>query len=74
MFGLMPTIVRKLHLERHFSEEDVDKHIDHFNGRFGTTVTRTRKDMLLEAKFTEEQIKSFKTNVLFMGAHQLRIN
>ena len=74
VFGLTPTIIRKLHLERHFSEEDVDKHIDHFNGRFGTTVTRTKKDMLLDAKFTEEQIKSFTTNVLFMGAHQLRIN
>ena len=32
VFGLTPTIIRKLHLERHFSEEDVDKHIDHFNG------------------------------------------
>ena len=74
VFGLMPTIIRKLHLERHFSEEDVDKHIDHFNGRFGTTVTRTKRDMPLDAKFTEEQIKSFTTNVLFMGAHQLRIN
>ena len=74
VFGLTPTIVRKLHLERHFSEEDVDKHIDHFNGRFGTTVRRTRKDMPLDAKFTEEQINSFMTNALFMGAHQLRIN
>ena len=74
VFGLTPTIIRKLHLERHFSEEDVDKHIDHFNNRFGTTVTRTKKDMPLDAKFTEEQIKSFTTNVLFMGAHQLRIN
>ena len=74
VFGLTPTIIRKLHLERHFSEEDVDKHINHFNGRFGTTVTRTKKDMPLDAKFTEEQIKSFTTNVLFMGAHQLRIN
>ena len=25
VFGLTPTIVRKLHMERHFSEEDVDK-------------------------------------------------
>ena len=74
VFGLTPTIIRKLHLERHFSEEDVDKHIDHFNGRFGTTVTRTKKDMPLDAKFTEEQIKTFTTSVLFMGAHQLRIN
>ena len=64
VFGLTPTIVRKLHLERHFSEEDVDKHIDHFNGRFGTTITRTKKDMPLDAKFTEEQIKSFTMNVL----------
>ena len=74
VFGLTPTIIRKLHLERHFSEEDVDRHIDYFNGRFGTTVTRTKKDMPVNAKFTEEQIKAFMTNVLFMGAHQLRIN
>ena len=74
VFGLTPTIIRKLHLERHFSEEDVDKHIDHFNGRFGTTVTRTKKDMPLDAKFTEEQLKSFTANIPFMGAHQLRVN
>ena len=74
VFGLTPTIIRKLQLERHFSEEDMDKDIDHFNGRFGTKLARTKKDMPLDAKFTEEQIKSFTTNVLFMGAHQLRIN
>ena len=74
VFGLTPTIIRKLHLERHFSEEDVDRHINHFNSRFGTTVTRTKKDMPVNAKFTEEQITAFTTNAPFMGAHQLRIN
>ena len=74
VFGLTPTIIRKLHLERHFSKEDVDKHINHFNNRFGTTVTCTKKDLLANAKFTKEQITTFTTNALFMGAHQLRIN
>ena len=61
VFGLMPTIIKKLRLERHFSEEDVDRHIDHFNNRFGTTVTHTKKDMPVNAKFTEEQITTFTT-------------
>ena len=74
VFGLTPTIVRKLHLERHFSEEDVDKHINHFNNRFGVTVTHTKKDLPADAKFTQEQVTTFTTSALFMGAHQLRIN
>ena len=74
VFGLTPTIIRKLHLERHFSKEDVDKHINHFNNRFGTALTHTKKDMPANAKFTEEQITAFTTSVPFMGAHQLRIN
>ena len=74
VFGLTPTIIRKFHLEGHFSEEDVDKHINHFNNRFGTTVTRTKKDLPVNAKFTKEQITAFTTSVPLMGAHQLRIN
>ena len=68
VFGLTPTIIRKLHLERHFSEEDVDRHIDHFNGRFGTTVTRTKKDMPLDAKFTEGANKIIYNKCSFHGS------
>ena len=48
--------------------------INHFNNRFGTTVTSTKTDLPANAKFTKEQITAFTTSALFMGAHQLRIN
>ena len=49
-------------------------HINYFNDKFGTEVTRTKKDMPVDAKFTKKQITAFRTTVPFMGAHQLRIN
>ena len=68
VFGLTPTTVRKLHMERHFSKEDVDKHINYFNDKFGTEVTHTKKGHACECQIYKRTNNSIYKKCSFHGS------
>ena len=43
VFGMMPKLMSLLQRMRHFSEEQIDEHINWFNDTFAGTVTRVQE-------------------------------
>ena len=43
MFGMMPKLMSVLRRMRHFTEEQIDEHINWFNLTFDATVTRVKE-------------------------------
>ena len=48
-FGITPAILRKLHVERLFSEEQVDEHINYFDEHFKVKIKRTKQDITAQS-------------------------
>ena len=63
-FGITPAILRKLHVERLFSEEQVDQHINYYDEHYKVKIKRTKQDLTTESSFTEQEIADFDNNLV----------
>ena len=72
-FGITPAILRRLHVERLFSEEQVDQHINYYEEHYQVKIKRTKSDIPNESTFTEEEIKDFDENTALRMQTQPRV-
>ena len=72
-FGITPAILRRLHMERLFSEEQVDQHINYYEEHYQVKIKRTKSDIPDESIFTEEEIKNYDENTALRMQTQPRV-
>ena len=73
-FGITPAILRKLHVERLFSEEQVDEHINYFDEHFKVKIKRAKQDITAQSSFTEQEIADFDNNLALRIQTQPRVS
>ena len=73
-YGVTPAILRGLHVHQHFSETDVDLHLDYLNETYNLRVERTKNDMPQGAIFTQADVDLFNSNVTLRNAMQPAIS
>ena len=72
-FGITPAILRKLHVERLFNEEQVDEHINYFEDHYKVKIKRTKVDIPNDSTFTQEDIATYDDNLAVRLPTQPRV-
>ena len=73
-YRVTPAILRGLHVHQHFSEADVDLHLNYLNETYNLRVERTKNDMPQGAVFTQADVDLFNSNVALRNAVQPTIS
>ena len=69
-YGITPAILRGLHVHLHFSEVEVDIHLEYLRETYKLNVERTESDMPRGALFTQADVDLFNSNVALRSAVQ----
>ena len=72
-FGITPAILRKLHVEWLFNEEQVDEHINYFEDHYKVKIKRTKVDIPNDSTFTQEDITTYDDNLAVRLPTQPRV-
>ena len=73
-YGVTPAILRGLHVHPHFSETDVNLHLDYLNETYNLRTEITKNDMPQGAIFTQADVDLFNSNVALRNAMQPAIS